>query len=174
VVPAPSQYLNKPDPVEYIKMYISSQEKSVAASYRKSGKIDFYYDYELIDSTECNPTPFLITLNIETYVSMELNSKYIFLKKNKDKLFDDEGEALDQVLEIDHEAAQRIGESVGIDRKLDANKWHFIIYDLIRNHARIYTAITLVNTNFFVAFNKVVVIYDVVRKEWKNHFFFAN
>jgi hypothetical protein len=30
---------------------------------------------------------------------------------------------------------------------------------------------TLVNVNFFVSFNQVVAIYDVVRKEWKAHFF---
>ena len=75
------------------------------------------------------------------------------------------------MLEIDQESAQRIGESVSVEKQLDANKWHFVIYDLIRNHARIYTAITLVNVNFFVAFNNVVAIYDVVRKEWKSHFF---
>lgn len=38
---------------------------------------------------------------------------------------------------------------------------------------RIYTAITLVNTNFFVAFNNVVAIYDVVKKQWSNFFYFT-
>ena len=105
---------------------------------------------------------------------MEMNSKYIFLKKRSASDKDDDGDNVDNCLEIDQDAAQRIGESVGVEIKLDSNKWHFVIYDLIRNHARIYTAITLINTNFFVAFNKVVAIYDVVTKEWKSHFFFSS
>ena len=106
---------------------------------------------------------------------MEMNSKYIYLKRRGADLVNEDGEEKETVancVEIDQDAAQRIGESVGQQRELDPQKWHFIVYDLIRNHARIYTAITLVNVNFFVAFNQVVAVYDVVRKEWKNHFFF--
>jgi hypothetical protein len=103
---------------------------------------------------------------------MDMSSKYIFLKKRVELGQNDDGEKVVPCLEIDLDSAQRIGESVGVERDLDPQKWHFIMYDLIRNHARIYTAITLVNVNFFVAFNKVVAIYDVVRKEWKSHFFF--
>lgn len=87
---------------------------------------------------------------------MEMNSKYIYLKKKGEGLVNEEGEEKETVencIEIDQDAQQRIGESVGQQRELDPHKWHFIIYDLIRNHARIYTAMTLVNVNFFVAFN---------------------
>ena len=37
---------------------------------------------------------------------------------------------------------------------------------------KIFTKITLVTTNFFVAYNKIVSIYDIVKKDWKFHFFF--
>jgi hypothetical protein len=53
-------------------------------------------------------------------------------------------------------------------------KWDTLFYDLIRSRVRIFTKITLVTTNFFVAFNKVVSVFDVVRKEWKFHFFFES
>ncbi len=53
-------------------------------------------------------------------------------------------------------------------------KWSTHFYDLIRYYVKIFTKITLVNTNFFVAFNKVVSIYDIVKKEWKSHFFFSH
>lgn len=108
---------------------------------------------------------------------MEMNSQYIYLKERNGQKNVDEGdgynETLDAVLEINQDACQRIGESVGVHKNLDALKWHFNIYDLVRNHARIYTAITLVNTNFFVAFNNVVAIYDVVKKQWTNFFYFT-
>lgn len=39
---------------------------------------------------------------------------------------------------------------------------------------RIFTKITLVTTNFFVAYNRVVSIFDIVRKEWRHHFFFES
>ncbi|TNV87473.1 hypothetical protein FGO68_gene17665 [Halteria grandinella] len=161
----PSQY--QVDPIQYFKMFINyddklKKEKSVVSSFRQSGRVDFYYDYELIDSS------------LETYARMEMNSKYIYLKKKGEGLINEEGEEKETVencIEIDQDACQRIGESVGTPRELDPHKWHFIIYDLIRNHARIYTAMTLVNVNFFVAFNQVVAVYDVVRKEWKPYFF---
>ena len=51
-------------------------------------------------------------------------------------------------------------------------KWEARFYDLIRYYVKIFTKITLVTTNFFVAYNKIVSIYDIVKKEWKFHFFF--
>ena len=66
------------------------------------------------------------------------------------------------VIEIDQAAAQRIGESVGDTIKLDPTKWDHINFDKIRNHARIFSAITLININFFIAFNKIVAVSDVV------------
>lgn len=109
---------------------------------------------------------------------MRMNSKHIYLQKKESTFVvineDGKPETRCKVLEIDHSSAQRIGESVGVDQTFDVDKWILVTYDLIRNHARIYTAITLVNTNFFVAFNKVVAIYDVVRKTWRYHFFFEH
>lgn len=75
------------------------------------------------------------------------------------------------VIEIDQSSAQRIGETVGEIIKLDPSKWDHVNFDKIRNHARIFSAITLININFFVAFNKVVAISDVVTKEWKFYSF---
>lgn len=75
------------------------------------------------------------------------------------------------VTEIDQSAAQRIGESVGETIKLDPTKWDHINFDKIRNHARIFSAITLININFFVAFNKVVAVNDVVTTTWKFYSF---
>lgn len=75
------------------------------------------------------------------------------------------------VIEIDQGAAQRIGETVGETIKLDPSKWDHVNFDKIRNHARIFSAITLININFFIAFNKVVAISDVVTKEWKFYSF---
>jgi hypothetical protein len=75
------------------------------------------------------------------------------------------------VLEIDQAAAQRIGESVGETINLNPHKWDHVNFDKIRNHARIFSAITLININFFVAFNKVVAINDVVGKSWKFYSF---
>ena len=53
-------------------------------------------------------------------------------------------------------------------------KWEARFYDLIRYYVKIFTKITLVTTNFFVAYNKIVSIYDIVKKEWKFHFFFKH
>ena len=74
-------------------------------------------------------------------------------------------------LEIDQEACQRIGESVGEVRELDPEKWDYVVYDKIRNYGRIFSAITLININFFVAFNRVVCINDVVTHAWSFHAF---
>jgi hypothetical protein len=41
-----------------------------------------------------------------------------------------------------------------------------VVYDKIRNYARIFSSITLININFFVAFNRVVCINDVVSHNW--------
>jgi hypothetical protein len=54
------------------------------------------------------------------------------------------------------------------------HKWKELFYDLIRYQVKIFTKINLVNTTFFVAYNKVVSIFDIVRKEWKMHFFFPS
>jgi hypothetical protein len=106
---------------------------------------------------------------------MDMNSKYILLKKITDgEKRNEDNEVIDLALEIDISTAQRIGESVGVEKPLDPLKWYFNTYDLVRNHARIYSAITLVNTNFFVAFNQVVAIYDVVEKEFKYFFYFED
>ncbi len=75
------------------------------------------------------------------------------------------------MVEIDQASAQRIGETVGEIIKLDPTKWDHVIFDKIRNHARIFSAITLININFFVAFNKIVAINEVVTKEWKFYSF---
>ena len=75
------------------------------------------------------------------------------------------------MVEIDQASAQRIGETVGEIIKLDPTKWVHVIFDKIRNHARIFSAITLININFFVAFNKIVAINEVVTKEWKFYSF---
>ena len=40
------------DPITYYKHYINEKEKHVACVYRASGCVDFYYDYELIDSSQ--------------------------------------------------------------------------------------------------------------------------
>jgi hypothetical protein len=87
---------------------------------------------------------------------MEMNTNYIYLKKRGGPYYNEEGEekiVVDMCIEIDQDACQRIGESAGTIRELDPQKWHFNMYDMIRNYARIYTAITLVNVSFFVAFN---------------------
>lgn len=60
-----------------------------------------------------------------------------------------------------------------MERQFDPHKDKYLTYDLIRNYARIYTAITLVNVNFFIAFNDVVCIYDFVLKQWKHFFFYG-
>jgi hypothetical protein len=60
---------------------------------------------------------------------------------------------------------------VGVNVKFKIDKWYQIMYDLIRYNVKLFTAITLINTNFFVSYNNVVSIYDIVRKEWKAHFF---
>lgn len=51
--------------------------------------------------------------------------------------------------------------------KLDPSKWDHVNFDKIRNHARIFSSITLINIHFFIAFNKIVAMNDVVTKEWK-------
>lgn len=69
------------------------------------------------------------------------------------------------------DACQRIGESVGEARDLDADKWDYVVYDKIRNHCRLFGAITLININFFIAFRNIVAINDVVSKTWLFHSF---
>ena len=64
------------------------------------------------------------------------------------------------------EACQRIGETVGETRDLDPEKWDYVVFDKIRNYARIFSSITLININFFIAFNRVVCINDVVARTW--------
>ena len=44
-------------------------------------------------------------ITIDSYEMMEMNSRYIFLKKHNGHQVNDEGEDEDAVLEIDHESA---------------------------------------------------------------------
>ena len=60
------------------------------------------------------------------------------------------------------DACQSIGETVGEHKNLNPEKWNYAIFYKIRNFARIFTSISLININFFIAFNRVVCIYDVV------------
>lgn len=56
-----SQY--KMDPIQYFKIFINydstlKKEKSVVCAFKASGHADFYYDYELIDTTTGKPSLF--------------------------------------------------------------------------------------------------------------------
>jgi len=64
------------------------------------------------------------------------------------------------------DACQRIGEKVGENRELDPDKWEYVVFYKIRNYARIFNSISLININFFIAFNRVVCINDVVSRTW--------
>ncbi len=147
-------------------MYISSkndEERSIGVARRYSGRVDFYFDYEFIDQS----------LNL--YERFEMTTRYIFLVKKgepvRSKYNDDGVENIITVLEIDMNACQRIGEQVGEPRDLDNDKWEYVIYDKIRNHCRLFGAITLININFFIAFRNIVAINDVVSKTWLFHSF---
>jgi len=85
---------------------------------------------------------------------------------------DKSGHDLGQMIKISLEHEQRIGIDVSEILNYNIVKWKELFYDLVRYRVKIYTKITLVTTNFFVAYNKVVSIFDIVKKEWKTHFFF--
>ena len=71
-------------------------------------------------------------------------------------------------------SSQRIDETVAKDIKLDPAKWEYVIFQKIRNYALIFSSITLINVNLFIAFNRVVCINDFVTRTWTFRFFDKN
>ena len=134
--------------------------------------VDLYWNYTLTSSPEGK---LLLTNPIDEFMDVELTYKNFYLKrkmnvKNKNGV---EEETVKQLV-ISLENEQRIGPDVAEIASYKTEKWNVHFYDLIRYYVRIFTRITLVTTNFFVAYNKVVSIYDIVKKEWKFHFFFEH
>ena len=50
--------------------------------------------------------------------------------------------------------------------------WDKIMYGKIRKFVKIFKSVAIANTTFFVAFDKIVSIFDLISKMWVDHFIF--
>jgi hypothetical protein len=140
----------------------------VGASRRVKGKVDFYFNYELIDQSICKHSS--ISNFIEKYSRLEVTSRFIYIQKQEANSKQNNTHEITRsyisCLEIDMDSCQRIGEQVGESRYLDPDKWDYVVFYKIRNYARLFSSISLIKINFFIAFNRVVCINDVVARTW--------
>ena len=121
--------------------------------------MDFYYDYTLIDSSDNSEG------EINGFSDIDMNSKFIYLKYLKDD--HNSLGRVEAILEVALSSNQRIGVDVGRPCRFKNDKWNQYMYDLTRYKVRLFTSLTLINTSFFVSYNKVVSMYDVIHGEWK-------
>ncbi|CDW78106.1 wd-40 repeat protein [Stylonychia lemnae] len=149
------------DPIIKFKHVIQKNEIQFGIALRQSGSVDLYWNFTLTNSPE------------ERFQDIEINFKALFIKRFTSER-DKDGNDLGKMLSISLEHEQRLGIDVSEVVNFRVSKWKEIFYDIIRYQVKIFTKINLVNTSFFVAYNKVVSIFDIVKKEWKIHFFFPS
>jgi len=60
----------------------------------------------------------------------------------------------------------RIGMDIAETYHYNDQTWDSIKFMLIKEKARIFSAMTLVDTTFFFSFNNIVSNFDIIRKLW--------
>lgn len=76
------------------------------------------------------------------------------------------------MLKIDFNNNSRIGVDVSEVVKHNQEKWTSLFYDLVRYAVKLYSKIQLINTYFYISHDKMVSMFDIVKKEWHGHYMF--
>lgn len=142
------------DPIIKFRTILNKDQNQFGVSLRKSGHVDFYWNYFRVSSSETYDSS-----TIHDDVDMSFDSCY--LKEAGSGFFK----------EIKHTWAERIG--IEVARQDEVSKllnFEQLFQLRIKNHVNFYHTYCLINTSFIVVHNKKIFVYDILKEKWMKSF----
>eukprot|EP00347_Sterkiella_histriomuscorum_P010355 403376619 len=140
------------DPIKKFTQIIKANEFQFGVAIRQSGQADFYWNFSLVSSSN----------EKELFDDCTSNFDFLYLKQTYSNLIFS--------IELIHDT--RVGVDVATNYLYEDPYWHSRQYGLIKDHVRIFTGYTLANIQFFVSYLNFVSVYDVITKQFIQHFEF--
>jgi len=75
-----------------------------------------------------------------------------------------------KILKLDVKWDSRIGIDVAETIDYTEEYWQNIQNASIKNFVKVFTATTMINTTFLIAYNNVVSSFDIIKKLWNDHY----